>query len=387
MPHAHAEPRPFRLEIPESALAELEQRLRHTRLPDAQPVDDWSQGVPLAYARELLDYWENAYDWQRCEDAFNAWPQFLLELDGLDIHFLHVRSPQAEALPLLLTHGWPGSVREFLEVIPLLSDPVAHGGSAAEAFHLVIPSLPGYGFSSAPRSTGVGAERIAQLWDRLMRALGYTRYVAQGGDWGSIVSHEIALLEDSACIGMHTNMPMVGPEALSLDDLTAREQRALDHFGRYRAQGSAYLQLQATRPQTLGYALADSPVGQMSWIVEKFQEWTDCERDGVRHVEHAVSRDALLDNVMLYWLNNCAASSARLYWESALNTRFTPIDTPVACSVFPHEIFPASERWVRGRYRQLIHYNELERGGHFAALEQPELFAAELRTAFAGLRG
>jgi len=380
------QPRPFRLEIPESALAELEQRLRHTRLPDAETVSDWSQGVPLAYVRELADYWENSYDWQRCEDAFNALPQFMLELDGIDIHFLHVRSPQEDALPLLLSHGWPGSVREFLEVIPLLSDPVAHGGSADEAFHLIIPSLPGYGFSSAPREAGFGVERIARLWDSLMRELGYECYVAQGGDWGSIITHEIALLEDSACIGMHTNMPMVGPEALVLEDLSEQEQRALDNFGRFREQGSAYLQLQATRPQTLGYALADSPVGQMAWIVEKFYEWSDCERDGVRHVENAVGRDALLDNVMLYWLNNCATSSARLYWESALNTRFDPITLPAACSVFPQEIFPASRRWAEGRYQHLIHYNEPARGGHFAALEQPQVFAAELRTAFRSLR-
>ncbi len=377
---------PFTLAIEDSALQDLQRRLRNRRLPDPETCDDWSQGIPLAYVEDLADYWSERYDWRRCEAMLNRWPQFHTRIDDIDIHFIHRRSPHEDALPLIMSHGWPGSIVEFHKVIDALADPTAHGGSADDAFHVVAPSLPGYGFSGKPTATGMTVEAIGRLWGRLMARLGYSRYVAQGGDWGAFISQCMALSEVAHCAGIHVTLPLVTPDPDTMADLTPQEQSALDAFAYYKEWDSGYSTQQATRPQTLGYGLADSPVGQMAWIVEKFQAWTDCERDGVKHPEHVLTRDELLDNVMLYWLSNSAASSARLYWESFRKPRLDPIDLPVGCSIFPKEIMRCSRRWAERRFRNLIHWGEPERGGHFAALEQPGLFLDEVRRCFRALR-
>jgi epoxide hydrolase len=362
------------------------QRIARTRWPEQETCSDWSQGMPLAYTRELAAYWATDYDWRRCEAQLNAWPQFTTCIQGIDIHFLHCRSPHPQALPLIISHGWPGSILEFRHIIDALVDPVAHGGSAADAFHLVIPSLPGYGFSGKPTATGTSVETIGRMWGELMARLGYERYVAQGGDWGSMITQSMGQTETTHCAGIHINMPIVAPDPDTMSQLTPQEQGALESMGFYAEWDSGYSKQQSTRPQTLGYGLADSPVGQMAWIIEKFYAWTDCERDGVKHPEHVIDRDELLDNVMLYWLNNAAASSARLYWESFANPSFEPISMPVGCSIFPKEIFRSSRRWAEKRFSQLIHWNELPAGGHFAALEQPQLMIGELRDCFRTLR-
>jgi len=377
---------PYTVAIPDAVLDDLGKRLALTRWPDPETCTDWSQGIPLAYTRELADYWANDYDWRRCEAQLNAWPQFSTRLQGMDIHFLHCRSPHPEAMPLIISHGWPGSILEFRHIIDALVDPVAHGGSAADAFHLVIPSLPGYGFSGKPTATGTSVEVIGRMWGELMARLGYERYVAQGGDWGSMITQSMGQTETTHCAGIHVNMPIVAPDPETMDKLTPQEQGALESMGFYAEWDSGYSKQQSTRPQTLGYGLADSPVGQMAWIIEKFYAWTDCERDGVKHPEHVIDRDELLDNVMIYWLNNAGASSARLYWESFGNPSFEPITMPVGCSIFPREIFRSSRRWAEKRFSQLIHWNELPVGGHFAALEQPQLMIGELRDCFRKLR-
>ncbi len=378
--------RPFSIDVPQSALEDLHRRLDHTRWPDTETVADWSQGMPLAYARELARYWREEYDWRRAEAHLNQWSQFTTRLQDIDIHFIHARSPHEQALPLIISHGWPGSVMEFHKVIEPLTQPTLHGGSADDAFHVVAPSLPGYGFSGQPTQSGIGVETIGRMWGELMARLGYARYVAQGGDWGSMITQSMGMTETEHCAGIHINMPIVAPDPDTMDDLTPLEQSALDGMTFYQQWDSGYSKQQSTRPQTLAYGLADSPSGQMSWIIEKFYAWTDCERDGSRHPENALSRDELLDNVMLYWLNNNAGSSARLYWESFNSPSLDPIHMPVGCSIFPHEIFRSSRRWAEKRFTQLIHWNELERGGHFAAFEQPEVFVNELRTAFRSLR-
>ncbi|UGS35116.1 epoxide hydrolase family protein [Capillimicrobium parvum] len=374
---------PFRVDIPDAQLDDLRERLARTRWPEPETVDDWSQGIPLGYVQELCAYWRDAYDWRRAEARLNAVPQFRTEIDGLGVHLLHARSPHAGALPLLMTHGWPGSVVEFLDVIGPLVDPPAHGGDAADAFHVVAPSLPGYGFSDKPTRTGWGEEHIAAAWAQLMARLGYDRYGAQGGDWGAIVTMALAQVDAGHLAGIHLNMPRADPSALrALGELTDREQAALDALAHYRRVEAGYSIQQATRPQTLGYGLVDSPAAQCAWIVEKFFTWTDC--DG--HPENAVARDVLLDNVMLYWLPAAGASSARLYWESFRNREFPPIDVPTGCSIFPKEIFRLSERWARTRFRDLRHFRELDRGGHFAALEQPAVFVDEVRAFFRTVR-
>ena len=377
---------PFTVDIPESALDDLRARIRNTRWPEAETVDDWSQGIPLAYTRELADYWLNHYDWRRFEQKLNSWPQFTSEIDGLDIHYIHCRSPHENALPMIISHGWPGSVVEFHKVIDPLVNPEAHGGKAEDAFHVVAPSLPGYGFSGKPTSTGTSAQAIGRLWGKLMASLGYERYVAQGGDWGAIVTQSIGQTELENCAGIHVNMPIVAPDPDTMADLTPAEQSALEGMGFYEEWDSGYSKQQSTRPQTLGYSLADSAVGQMAWIMEKFYAWMDCEVDGVKHPENVLNKDEMLDNVMLYWLNNCAASSARLYWESFRSPNIEPIDMPVACSIFPKEIFRSSRRWAEKRFSQLVYWNELERGGHFAAFEQPEVFVEEVRAGFRPMR-
>jgi pimeloyl-ACP methyl ester carboxylesterase len=373
---------PFTLNVDEAELADLRRRLAATRWPDKEVVDDWSQGAPLAHVRALCDHWLTAYDWRRCEAKLNGFGQHKTEIDGLDIHFIHKRSPHPDALPLIMTHGWPGSVIEFHKVIGPLTDPVAHGGKAEDAFHLIAPSLPGYGFSAKPTTTGWGVPKIGQTWITLMRRLGYTRFVAQGGDWGSAVTSAIATSGAPEVAGIHLNMVLGFPTAEEMNSLTDKEKAALAAFERYNTWGNGYSQQQATRPQTLGYSLADSPVGQAAWIFEKFHEWTDCDGDP----RNVLSLDEMLDNIMLYWLGNNGASSARLYWESFRNFPADPIDIPSGCSIFPKEIFSSSRRWAERRFKNIIHWNELDKGGHFAAFEQPELFVGEVRAAFRSLR-
>ena len=374
---------PFEIAIPDQALEDLGARLALTRFPERETPEDWSQGVPLDYMREVVDYWQNDYDWRRAEGEINRFPQFTTELDGLNIHFLHVRSAQPDALPLVLTHGWPGSVVEFLKVIEPLTDPASHGGDPADAFHVVCPSLPGYGFSDKPAEPGWGVEKIASQWARLMGRLGYDRYVAQGGDWGSAVTTALGGQDPEHCQAIHLNMVSVRPDPDTMDDLTEAEQSALAGLKHYQDWDSGYSKQQATRPQTVGYSLVDSPVGQAAWILEKFWAWTDC--DG--HPENVLSRDEMLDNIMLYWLTSSGASSARLYWESFGSfTSPQEIVIPTGCSIFPKEIARASRRWAEKRYSNIIYWNELDRGGHFAAFEQPELFVGEVRNCFRQLR-
>jgi pimeloyl-ACP methyl ester carboxylesterase len=369
---------PFSVNIPQSELDDLQERLARTRWPEAETVTDWSQGIPLSYARELAEYWGTDYDWRRFEKKLNSWPQFKTEIDGIDIHFIHRRSPHEDALPMIISHGWPGSVVEFHKVIDALADPTAHGGRAEDAFHVVAPSLPGYGFSGKPTETGTSVVKIGAMWGQLMARLGYDRYVAQGGDWGSIVTQSMGQTETEHCAAIHINMPVVAPDPDTMDNLTPQESAALESMSTYTQTDSGYSKQQSTKPQTIGYGLADSPVAQMTWIIEKFYNWMDCAQNGVKHPENILSKDELLDNVMLYWLNNTGASSARLYWESFTATNIDPIDMPVGCSIFPHEIFRSSRRWAQKRYSNLIYWNELEIGGHFAALEQPEIFINDL---------
>lgn len=376
----------FTAAIAEEQLQDLKRRLAQTRWPEQETCRGWNQGIPLGYTRALADYWADGYDWRRFERRLNDWPQFTTEIDGIDIHFIHRTSPQAGALPIIMSHGWPGSVVEFHKVIDALADPVAHGGRPEDAFHVVIPSLPGFGFSGKPESAGTSAPKIGQMWGQLMARLGYDRYVAQGGDWGAFITQSMAQTETSYCAGIHITMPVVAPDPATMDQLTPMEQSALEAMTFYNDWDSGYSKQQSTRPQTLAYGLADSPVGQMAWIVEKFYAWTDCEREGVKDPQHVLSRDELLDNVMLYWLTNSAASSARLYWESFNKPNLDPIDMPVGCSIFPKEIFRSSRRWAEKRFSRLIYWNELDKGGHFAALEQPELFLQEVRACFRELR-
>jgi len=372
----------FRLAAGDEQLADLKRRLRATRWPDKEPVGDWSQGLPLAYAQELCRYWADGYDWRAREARLNRFDQFLTLIDGVDIHFIHQRSPHAHALPLVMSHGWPGSVAEFHKVIEPLTDPTRFGGDAADAFHLVCPSLPGYGLSGKPAETGWSVERIARAWGLLMRRLGYAHYVAQGGDWGSMVTTAIGLQDAGACRGIHLTMPIVVPDPATMHDLSDAEKAMLAGLKKYRAEGSAYARQQGTRPQTLGYGLADSPAGQAAWIVEKYQAWMDC--DG--HPENVLTRDELLDQVMLYWLPNAATSSARLYWESFARVNREPLALPVGISQFPKEIFRCSRRWAGQRFKNVVHWREFDKGGHFAALERPEVLVEEIRACFRPLR-
>ena len=373
---------PFRIVASDEQLADLKRRLGATRWPDKEPVEDWSQGLPLAYARELCRYWADGYDWRTREARLNRFDQFTTPIDGVDIHFIHQRSPHANALPLLVSHGWPGSVAEFHKIIEPLTDPTRFGGAAGDAFHLVCPSLPGYGFSGKPTATGWSVERIGRAWNVLMQRLGYAHYVAQGGDWGSMVTTAVGLQCAGPCLGIHLTMPIVVPDPATMTELTAQEKAMLAGLKKYRAEGSAYARQQGTRPQTLGYALADSPAGQAAWIVEKYQAWMDC--DG--HPENVLSRDELLDQVMLYWLPNAATSSARLYWESFARVNREPLTLPVGISQFPREIFRCSRRWAEQRFKNLIHFREFDKGGHFAALERPVVLVDEIRSCFRPLR-
>lgn len=373
---------PDPIAIPEAELDDLRGRLGRTRWPDAETVEDWSQGIPLAYMREVVRYWAEHYDWRRVEHRLNSCNPQRTVIDGLGIHFLHVPSSNPSALPLVLTHGWPGSVVEFLDAIGPLTEPQDHGGNPGDAFHVVCPALPGYGFSDKPSVAGWSVERIADAWSVLMQRLGYERYLAQGGDWGAMVTTLMGLRDPEHCAAIHLNMPIVQPDPATMEELTEAERAALEALQHYQSWDSGYARQQSTRPQTLGYALADSPAGQAAWILEKFHAWTDCGG----HPENAIGRDALLDNVMMYWLTNSAASSARLYWESFHSINTDPVDIPVGCSIFPKEIFRCSRRWAEQRFSRLVHWRELDRGGHFAAFEQPALFVDELRACFGSLR-
>ena len=371
---------PFVAHVPDEVLDDLAERLARTRWPDPEPVDDHSQGAPLAFVRQLFDRWVDGYDWRRCEARLNAFDQVRTTIDGVGIHAIHQRSPEPDARPLVLTHGWPGSVLELLDCIGPLADPVAHGGEAADAFHVVCPSLPGYGFSDRPTEVGWGIERIAAATDELMARLGYDRYLAQGGDWGSMVTAALGTHHVDRVAGIHLNMPVVLPDVG--DDITPAEQQILDDGAAFRRDGSAYLRLQSTRPQTLGYALADSPVGQLAWIAEKLWAWTSHDGD----VTEVLSVDQMLDDVTLYWVTNTAASSARLYWE-ALRPPVLPVPTvPVGCTIFPGEMNRTSRRWAEAQYPDLVYFSEVDRGGHFAAWEQPELFVDEVRASFRAMR-
>jgi pimeloyl-ACP methyl ester carboxylesterase len=373
---------PFRIAATEAQLDDLRRRLRATRFPERECVDDWSQGIPLAYVQDLCAYWAEKYDWRAREARLNRFAQFRTELDGLDIHFIHARSPHANAMPLVISHGWPGSIVEFHKVIEPLTDPTAHGGDARDAFHVVAPSLPGYGFSGKPQRAGWTVQRIGAAWSQLMPRLGYPRYAAQGGDWGAMVTTCIGIQDPANCLGIHLNMPIAPPDPATLGDLTDREKSALAGMQHYNDWDSGYSKQQSTRPQTLGYGLTDSPAGQAAWVIEKFWSWTDC--DG--HPENVLTRDELLDNVMLYWLPGNAASSARLYWQSFGKAPMDPVSIPVGCSIFPKEIFRTSRRWAEKRFPKLVHFNELTKGGHFAAFEQPETFVKEVRECFRKLR-
>ena len=366
---------PFVLDIAEDALVDLADRLDRTRWPEEETVVDWSQGTKLAALKELVAYWRIEYDWRRCEARLNSIGQFTTEIDGLSIHFLHRRSSRDDAIPLVITHGWPGSVVEFLGVIDELAEPA---DPAQPAFHVVAPSLPGYGFSGKPTGTGWGVERIASAWAELMQRLGYCGWVAQGGDWGAAVTTAIGQLAPEGCRGIHLNMPIGRPGPEDMQSSDPKVQRAMLKLAFYRDWDSGYSKQQSTRPQTIGYSLVDSPVGLAAWILEKVFYWTD---NGGAPWD-ALSMDQALDDIMLYWLPATGASAARLYWESFGSFGEGTVAIPAGASAFPEEILPAPREWVERSLTNLVYWNELEKGGHFAAWEQPELFVGELRRSF-----
>jgi pimeloyl-ACP methyl ester carboxylesterase len=373
---------PFTLAIDEKVLGDLRRRLRNTRLPEPQTAAGWEQGVPTDQIGRLQDYWLNQYSWRRCESNLNRLGQFRTTIDGLGIHFLHVRSPEPDAMPLILTHGWPGSVIEFLKVIGPLTDPKVHGGNAADAFHLVIPSLPGFGFSDKPTVTGWNTERIARAWAKLMQRLGYDRFAAQGGDWGASVTNWLGKNSADRLIGMHLTLALAFPPPEARAGLNADEQARLAGMAAHTKFGRGYSEQQSTRPQTLGYGLADSPIGQAAWIYEKFREWSDCGDDPL----NSYSMDDLLDNIMLYWLTDSGASSARLYRESLATFGAGPLSVPTGVSVFRKEMFRPTRAWANLVYSDLIYFNEPDCGGHFASLEVPGPFVEEVRNCFRLLR-
>jgi pimeloyl-ACP methyl ester carboxylesterase len=370
---------PFEIHAGDDVLADLRERLRRTRWPEPATAGGWAQGVPLDYLRELCAYWADGYDWRASERRLNRIPQFRTTIDGLGIHFLHARSPHPEAVPLVLTHGWPGSVVEFVKVIGPLTD----------AFHVVCPSLPGYAFSDRPAEPGWTVERTAAAWVQLMERLGYQRFLAAGHDWGTSISTSIAQQHPEKVIGIHLMPPLVAPDPATFGSLTPAESSALHDLEASGESGDGYSLEQSTRPQTIGYGLVDSPVALAAWIIEKFQAWTDCDGD----LATVLTRDELLDNLMLYWLPGTGASAARLYWESfrTVQARFRTgttdvVDVPTACSIFPRENPRPSRRWAQHRFPDIRHWGEPARGGHFAAFEQPELFVAELRAGLRALR-
>jgi len=371
----------FRIRVDDSVLEDLGDRLMRTRLPDQIEDTGWDYGVPVDYLRELVDYWRDAYDWRAQEERLNEFAHFRTRIDGQSIHFIHARSAHADALPLLITHGWPGSVVEFLDVIPRLIDPEAHGGRAADAFHVIAPSLPGYGFSEPTRSRGWDVERIAHAFVELMVRLGYSPYVAQGGDWGAQVTTRIGALDPEHCAAIHLNMP-IGRPPENPGPLTEEEQADLAALETFMRDESAYANEQGTKPQTLGAALNDSPAGLLAWLVEKFRTWSDC--DG--HPENCYTRDQLITNVMLYWVTQTIASSTRLYWETRHSGSSSPVvGVPTGVARYPKEVLRWPRSWVEGQYN-VTRWAVMPRGGHFAAMEQPALFTEDLREFFRTVR-
>ncbi len=387
--------RPFRADIPEAALADLRRRLAATRWPDGETVRDRSQGVQPERLKALVDEWQSSYDWRKAEQRLNAFPQFVTGIDGVDIHFIHVRSRHENALPLIMTHGWPGSVFELIDVIGPLTDPTAHGGTAGDAFHLVIPSIPGFGFSGKPTEKGWNPQRIAAVWDTLMKRLGYTSYVSQGGDWGAIISDALGRQAPEGLLGIHVNrverattFPPDAAQALmsgapAPDSLSPEEKVIFAEARDFLANGFGYAAIMGTRPETIGYGLADSPVGLAAWLYDKIADWVFARGNP----EQALGRPAILDNITLYWLTNTGPSSGRIYWENvAGGAKLEPVKVPVAVTVFPGEVYRPPRHWLARAYPQLIYYNAAEKGGHFAAWEEPQLFAGEVRAAFRTLR-
>jgi pimeloyl-ACP methyl ester carboxylesterase len=392
--------RPFRVHVPQEAIVDLRRRIAATRWPDKQTVADQSQGVQLATMKELILYWGTKYDWRKAEAKLNALPQFVTNIDGLDIHFIHVRSKNPNALPLLVTHGWPGSVFEQLKIIGPLSDPTAYGGRSEDAFDLVIPSIPGFGFSGKPTGTGWNPDHIARAWAELMKRLGYTRYVAQGGDWGSPISSAMARQASAGLLGIHINLPAtIPPEVTEVlasggpapTGLSEKERAAFDSLDTLNKKKRAYAVVMGTQPQVVGYGLTDSPTGLAAWMLGHpgFAQWTYRGGDS----EKSPTRDEVLDDITLYWLTNSAVSSARLYWENkntsllnAIAQKTADISLPVAITVFPEELYRAPETWARRAYRNLSYFHEADKGGHFAAWEEPQLFSEEIRAAFRSLR-
>ena len=379
------ETQPFTIDVDEHVLVDLRERLHRARFPEQIPDAGWDYGTEREALRSFVSYWADGYDWRSSEARFNKIEQFLTEIDGQSIHFLHVRSPVEDALPLVLTHGWPGSFVEFLEVIGPLADPAAHGGDPADAFHVVVPSMPGYGFSGPTRERGWHPGRIARAWAELMAGLGYDRYVAQGGDWGSLITPQLALADPEHCIGIHVNMLTPIPMT---EDISAEEQACLDSAVRFEQVDSGYFKEHATKPQTIGYALDDSPVALAAWILEKFRTWSDCDGD----VERSYSKDLLLDNLMIYWVTATAHSSARLYYEFEHSLRSGALDIvtrptqPVGYTRYPRETMRTSRRWAEAQYATLNHFADMPRGGHFAAMEVPDLFVPDLRECFRKVR-
>jgi pimeloyl-ACP methyl ester carboxylesterase len=384
-PRLPADPVPYTIDVADDLLDDLRRRLRETRWPERELVDDWSQGTPLAYVQDVCATWAGGYDWREREALLNRFDQFTVAVEGLGepgLHFVHQRSSHPDALPLLISHGWPGSIVEFQKVIGPLTDPTAHGGDAADAFHVVAPSLPGYGFSGKPLTSGWGVPRIAETFSALMATLGYDRYVAQGGDWGSAVTTAVGGTDVEHCIAIHTNLAM-GARPKVDGEPTAEERRALDGLAYYAEWDSGYSKQQSTRPQSVGYGLVDSPAALAGWILEKFWAWTDC--DG--HPEHVLTRAELIDNLMLYWVNGNGASAGRLYWESfGKGPRPQPVTIPSGFAVYPKEIVPPVRAWVEGLFTDIRHWREQPRGGHFAAFEVPDLFVADLRDCFRQFR-
>ena len=389
--------RPYHISVNQEAITDLRNRVKATRWPQQETVTDQSQGVKLAQIQKLVKYWGTDYDWHKAEAKLNALPQFVTNIDGLDIQFIHIKSKHKNALPLIITHGWPGSVFELLKVVGPLTDPTAYGGKAEDAFDVVIPSMPGYGFSEKPKGTGWGPEKIGTAWDVLMKRLGYKHYVSQGGDWGSVIADAMGRQAPEGLLGIHVNMPATVPAdvAKALKDgdlapsgLSVKEKAAFVSLNKLYTKGGGYAGMMVTRPQTLGYGLTDSPVGLASFFLDKFNEWTYSGGDA----EKSLTKDEMLDDISLYWLTNTTNSSANLYWENNTNNfnvveqRTTEIKIPVAVTVFPGEIYQAPKSWTEKAYKNLIYFNEVNKGGHFASWEEPQLFAEEMRAAFKSVR-
>lgn len=389
--------RPFQIHVPQAQLDDLRRRIAETRWPDKETVNDDSQGIQLARVQDLVRYWGTDYDWRKAEAQLNALPEFITTIDGVDIQFIHVRSRHPNALPVILTHGWPGSMFEFIKAIGPLTDPTAYGGRPQDAFDVVIPSIPGYGFSGRPADLGWGPDRTARAWDVLMKRLGYTHYVSQGGDHGSVISDALARQAPKGLLAIHLNMPATISGVLTKGinsgepapaSLPTPEREAYQSLSTFFGRNAAYGAMMVTRPQTIGYSLADSPSGMAAWMYEKFAQWSDS--DG--HPERVLSKDEMLNDITLYWLTNTGASSSRFYWENNNNNfsaeaqKTREIKVPVGISVFPKEIYRAPESWSKQAYPTLYYYHQVDKGGHFAAWEQPQLFAEELRAAFKSVR-